>query len=488
MPASSRSDRVRRAIGFALGIAAFVALALAPSALHQVEGYGARPALMAGIAALMAIWWFTEALPIWWTACVPLVMYPMLGIHGEGPTGDAVEAAEPFIDAYIFLFLGGMAIGAAMEQWNLHRRIALHIMRAIGAHPRRLLLGMLVATAAISMWISNTATAVMMLPIAMALVAQLERAEGGRRLAFFGTALMLSIAYAANVGGIATKIGTPTNSIFAGFLSEKLGYEIGFLQYMGIGLPFVALFIPLLWVVLWQHGRRDGVTAVQGREVLDRAIAELGPLSKGERIVAAVFVTAALLWIAGDLVRGWIAPIVPEFWEGFRFKSKHYEAWVAMGSAGILIAARALSWAAFRRIPWPTLLLLGGSFALASGIDGSGLSMWMTRQLGGLQSLSPFLQLLAVSLSTVFLSAVASNTATVNVMLNVLPTSLPLYAATTLASSCDFALPAGTPPNAIVFGSGYVRLPTMMRIGLLLDVIAGVTIAAYVYLYAARLL
>lgn len=483
-----QNARARKLVGFFLGIAAFLALALLPSPLHRVEGMGDRPALMAGIGALMAIWWFTEALPIAWTAAVPLLLFPLLGVYGKDWRGNLQSTFEPFVDAYIFLFLGGMMLGAAMEQWSLHRRVALHIMRAIGTDPRRLLLGMIVATATASMWISNTATAVMMMPIGLALVTQLELAEGGRRLGAFGAALMLSVAYASNVGGIATKIGSPTNSIFAGFLSEKLGYDIGFLQYMALGTPFMVLFLPVIWLVLWRLGRRDQITSAQGRDVIDRSLADLGAMSRGEKTVAAIFVTAAVLWMFGDLLRGLVATWVPAFWEGFKFKGKHYEAWVAMGAAFALIATRTLSFAQLRRIPWSTLVLLGGSFALASGIEGSGLSVWMTAQLTSLSSLPFAAQLLGVSGATVLLSAFASNTATINVMLNVLPRSLSLYGAAVIGSSCDFALPAGTPPNAIVFGSGYIRLPTMMKIGVVLDVAAAVTIAAYMWLYAAKVL
>ncbi len=457
-----------RIFGFVLGLVVFFAIAFIPSPLHRIDGYGTRPALMAATATLMAVWWFTEALPIAWTACVPLLFFPLLDIHGQGPVEDARRTAVSYVDAYIFLFLGGMALGAAMEQWNLHRRIALHIMYAIGTDPRRLLLGMLVATAAVSMWISNTATAVMMVPIGVALIKQLEEAEGGRRLSSYGAALMLSIAYAANVGGIGTKIGTPTNSLFAGFLSEKLDYELGFVEYMVIGVPFVVLFVPVLWIVLWQLGKRDRLQAQQGRDVLAREIAALGPMSRGERWVAAVFGTAAVLWILGDFIRPW-----------FHLKGKYYEAWVAMLAALFLVAIRGLSFRQMKRIPWGTLVLLGGSFALASGIEGSGLSAWLGQRLEAMVEWPEWQQLLGVSVATVWLSGVASNTATINVMLNVLPPSLPLLAASTLAASCDFALPAGTPPNAIVFGSGYVRMPTMMKVGLGLDVLAALAITGY---------
>jgi sodium-dependent dicarboxylate transporter 2/3/5 len=454
-------------------------VATVPSPLHTIEGAGHRPAYAAAAGLLMAIWWFTEALPIEWTACVPLVLFPTLGIFGDGYATNLRESALPYTEAYIFLFLGGMAIGAAMENWGLHRRIALHIMRLIGTEPKLLLLGMLVATASISLWISNTATAVMMLPIAMALLHQLEDSRGGRPLPHFGTAVMLSVAYGANVGGIGTKIGTGTNSIFVGYVSEKLGRDIGFLEYMAMGLPFVALFVPVIWGVLWMSARRDGVTEDRGHEVIDRELAAMGSLSRGERVTAMIFTTAAVLWIAGDFIRPLLIPHLPLPWPGFKFQGKHYEAAVSMLALVALLLTRVLSLRDLRRIPWGTLVLLGGSFALAAGIEKSGLSIWLAQQLALLYHLDPLPQLLLVSIATVLLTAFASNTATVNVMLNVLPKSLPLLAATCIASSCDFALPAGTPPNAIVFGSGRVRLPEMMKTGILLDLLAAVIVAFY---------
>ena len=466
-----------RLFGIAAGTVAFAVLAFAVPSLRAIPGQGARPAFAAGVAALMAVWWLTEALPIAVTACVPLFLFPLLDVHGKGPLGDVVAAFSPFTDAYIFLFLGGMAIGAAMEQWGLHRRVALHVMRAVGTQPKRLLLGMLVATASVSLWISNTATAVMMMPIGFALVKQLE-AVNGRRLGGFGCALMLGVAYASNVGGIGTKIGTGTNSIFCGFLSEKLHTDIGFLRYIAFAAPFVVLFLPVVWALLWSVGRTDAPAGDQGREVLDRELAAMGAPGRGERRVAVVFLCAALLWILGDPIRNAIAPLVP-----FKLQGKHYEASVSMLAALVLIVSRGVSFAALRRLPWSTLVLLGGSFAMASGIEASGLGRWMAASMKGLGDLPPLAQLGITSSGTIALSAVASNTATINVMLNVLPAKLPLLFASAIAASCDFMLPAGTPPNAIVFGSGYIRLATMMRIGFLLDVAAAVLIPIYVLVY-----
>lgn len=483
MAAEEKGVVAPRHLGLVAGPAVFALLAFVPSGLHRIPGFGHRPAYAAAAAGLMAVWWFTEAVPIAVTAATPLVLYPLFGVFGRGLTGDALRTVEPYLDAYIFLFLGGMTLGAAMEQWGLHRRVALYIMRAVGTEPRRLLLGMLVATAFVSMWISNTATAVMMMPIGMALLAQLEAGEGGRRLGGFGASLMLSIAYAANVGGIGTKIGTGTNSIFVGFLSEKLGYEMSFLRYMAVGLPFVVLFIPIVWWVLWQNAKGDLPGATRGREVLEREIAALGAWSGRERFVALIFLGAAGLWISGDLLRPLIAPLVAAVAPGFKLLGKHYEAGVAMIAAAVLVVTGTVSRAALARVPWSTLLLLGGSFAMAAGIEGSGLSGFLTQTLEPVARLPLLAQLGLVSAATVALSAVASNTATVNVLLNVLPRSLPVLSACALAASCDFALPAGTPPNAIVFGSGYVRLPQMMRIGLVLDLVAAALIAAYAFFY-----
>ena len=477
-----------RWIGVALGPLAALAIALIPSGLHDIPGYGHRPAYAAAVVAWMALWWLLEAVPITVTACLPLVLYPLLGVFGKGPVRDMVSAVEPFADAYTFLFLGGMAIGAAMEQWGLHRRVALHIMRAIGTDPKRLLLGMLVATASVSLWISNTATAVMMVPIGVALLAQLEAPLGGKKLSHFGTALMLAVAYASNVGGMGTKIGTTVNSIFCGFVADKMHRDVGFLEYIVLAFPFVVIFIPLVWWVLWRIGRRDDLGAGQARETLDRELEAMGAMSGGERKVAAVFLGAAALWIAGDPLRKAIAPHVPALWEGFKLQGKHYEATVAMLAMLVLLALGALSRRAVRGMSWGTLVLLGGSFAMASGIEGSGLGGWMAHRLAVVSSLPPFGQIGLASLGTVALSAVASNTATANIAFNVLPRDLAVLFATCMAASCDFMLPAGTPPNAIVFGSGYVRLSAMIKAGFFLDLCAVALITVYVYGYARHLL
>lgn len=470
---ASDSGKWARRVGLVLGPALLLAVTLAPSALHRLEGFGHRPAFAAGVGLLMATWWFTEAVPIHWTALIPLVAWPLLDVFGAGPVGSAGRATGEFFNAYFFLFAGGMAIGAAMEHWNLHRRVALHIMLRVGTSPPRLLLGMLIATATISLWISNTATAVMMMPIGLAVVTQLE-ARAGRKLGHYAMALMLAVAWAANLGGIGTKIGSATNSVFVGFLVTRLNADLTFLRYVSAALPFVVLFLPIAWAVLWWLGRADAPRDTTSREVLTEELAGLGRLSPREKQVAQVFVAAAVLWVLGDPLRELLLRVAP-----VKFAARHYEATVALLSAAVLAARGALPLPALRRVPLSALALLGGSFAMAAGIEGSGLSSWLGLQLEPLKAWPAAAQLLAAVAATVALSAIASNTATANIMLLLLPPSVPLLTAVGMASSCDFALPAGTPPNAIVFGSGRVRLPVMMRAGALLDLAAVLVLTLY---------
>jgi sodium-dependent dicarboxylate transporter 2/3/5 len=471
--------------GLLAGLLAFALLAGLDSPLKHNPEWGARPAFAAGGAALMAIWWITEALPIYWTACVPLILFPLMRVFGPGLGSNVRQAVVPYFDPYIFLFAGGMGIAAAMQQWNLHRRIALGIMDRVGTDPRRLLAGFLAATAFISLWISNTATAAMMMPIGIAVIVQIEDSLQGRRLAHYGMAIMLSIAYGSNVGGIGTKIGTAPNAQFSGFM-ERMDVSISFLQFMVVGLPFVLLFLPVVWWMLWRIGRRDGLAGEIGAEVVEGELAKLGPVRRPERIVLGVFLAAAALWIGGKWLTALLAPRIT----AFELTSAHFEGGVAVLAALSLLLWRSggrqvLGFRALSRVPWETLLLLGGGFAMAAAIQKSGLSGFMSAQLAAVRGLPPFAQVLVASTATVALTAVASNTATIAVMLVVLRDAVApevmlttLFAAT-IACSCDFALPAGTPPNAIVFGSGYVTIPRMARTGVVLDLLAAVLAAVW---------
>jgi sodium-dependent dicarboxylate transporter 2/3/5 len=476
----------RKWVAFFAGLGAFGALVGLDTPLAHWGEHGARPALAAGLTLWMAIWWISEAVPIQWTACLPLVVLPFSGVHGEGLAANLRGALLPYVDPYIFLFLGGMGIAAAMQQWHLHRRIALAVMRLVGTDPRRLLFGLLLATAGVSLWISNTATAAMMFPIGLAVIAEFER-ETGRRLTHYGAALMLAVAYGANVGGIGTKIGTVPSAQLAGFLAQR-GTEVSFLEFMAVGVPFVALFLPVVWLALWRLGRPDAPAAEVGRVALAREGARLGPMQRAERVVAAVFVAAAALWVLGKPITDALRA------EGFAgLATAKVEATIAMLASLVLVLWRVggrpvLAPASLRFIQWEALVLLGGGFSLAAAIEASGLSQWMGAQLAALSGSPHLFQLGAASLTSVTLSAFASNTATVAVLLPVLAGSVSpehlssvLFAAA-FAASCDFALPAGTPPNAIVFGSGYLTIPLMVRTGVLLDVIAALLAALWCWI------
>lgn len=486
------SERRIKPIGLVLGLGAFALIVLLPSPLQHSGEYGNRPAHAAGAVALMALWWLTEAVPIYWTACVPLVLFPLLRVFKGGFLENLRAAAAPYVDPYIFLFAGGMAIAAAMQQWNLHRRIALGVMDRLGADPPRLLAGFLAATAFISLWISNTATAAMMLPIGLALMAQLE-AQVGRRLPQYGMAIMLAIAYGSNIGGIGTKIGTAPNAQFAGFL-ERMGTSISFSQFLIVGLPFVVMFLPVAWWALWRIARKEGLEGDLGGETLHREIARLGAMRRGEAVVLGVFLATAALWIAAKPITGALQGVY-----GKGIGSAHVEGGIAVLAALVLLllssrGERVLRPRSLRTVPWETLLLLGGGFSMAAAVQGSGLSLWAASQLEVVRGMPAFQQVLLASVVTVAVSAVASNTATIAIMLVVLkdaaaPAALNtvLFAAT-IASSCDFALPAGTPPNAIVFGSGYVTIPRMARTGALLDLAAALLAGVWCWLIVGRVL
>jgi sodium-dependent dicarboxylate transporter 2/3/5 len=476
--ADHATPRAVRNAGRVLGVALFLGIelfggALAPPARHA-----------AAVAATMIAFWMTEALPISVTALLPLVLFPWLDVFQKPPASptwilravlpeepgrlrEIVRTLDAYLDANTFLFMGGMCIAGAMERWNLHRRIALTILAVVGGGATRLVLGFVLATAAVSMWISNTATAVMMMPIGLAVIRQLE-AEEKRRLPELGLAIMLAVAYAANVGGIGTKIGTGPNLIFCD-AAEKAGQPVSFLDFLAIGLPFMCLFLPLVWLVLARIARREGLGAGRGREAIVAELRALGAMSGKEQIVALVFLVAAAVWIAGQPLSKLLS-----------LRSAQMDALTAMSAAAVLVVLGALDFAAVRRVPWHVLVLLSGSFAMAEGIGSSGLVELMSRELAALHAWPDWLKFLAAATAAVGISAAASNVATTTLLMSVLrPFGVPLMATAAVAASCDFMLPAGTPPNAIVFGSGYVSVPRMMRTGVVLDASAALLAAAW---------
>lgn len=474
-----------RLAGLAVGAFAWVAMEMAPLGLPREARHAA------GLAALMVLWWIFEAVPIAVTALVPLILYPLLRVFPEKDAPHFLDqltrAAAPYVEANIFLFLGGMGIAAAMERWNLHRRVALTILRALGGGSSRLVLGFLVATAFISLWISNTATAVMMVPIAIAVLRRLEE-EAGRKLPHLALALLLAVAYASNVGGIGTKIGTAPNVIFCQS-AEKAGQSVSFLEFAAIGLPFVLLLLPFVWWALAREARRDEAGSAFVREAIESQLRALGPPSRPERWILLIFGVTAALWIFGKPISSALGMA----------SSTPFDASVAMGASFVLFVAplgqgrRALDLAAIRKIPISVLVLLGGSFAMAEGIGASGLVELASKNMEAVASWPPLLVYLAVAAFSVALSAAASNTGTTTLMMGVLrglfpgTAAVPIMATSAIAASCDFMLPAGTPPNAVVFGTGLVPIRSMVRIGAGLDLIAAILAGLWGY-FAIRFL
>jgi sodium-dependent dicarboxylate transporter 2/3/5 len=481
----------------------------------KAKAVRARAHLMMGAAAvavLTACWWITVAIPIPVTSLVPLVLFPLVGVL------PIRAASAPYADPNVFLFMGGFMIALAIERWGLHRRIALHIVRIIGTSQATIVLGFMIASAVLSMWISNTATAMMMLPIGMAVIAALpeltKQQAGERGGTNFATALMLGIAYAASIGGIATPIGTPPNISFRGQFARLYpdAPEIGFGVWLLLFVPLVLVFLPLTWLVLTRltcpvsRGR-----ASEGRAVVREQLKKLGPMQRPEVAVLIVFVATALLWMTRSIPLGqhvnvgWAALLhtwlTPADGTIGRFRAGYInDATVALGMAVLLFAIPAgrdtagkrqmlMNWETVQRMPWGILLLFGGGFALAAGLRSSGLSLWCGQAFAGLGLESPLLLILGVCLMMTFLTEITSNTATTEVMLPIVASvagvmgcnPLLLMVPATISASCAFMLPVATPPNAIVFGSGRVAMGHMVRTGIILNLIGVVLITAVVY-------
>ncbi|GAB3648357.1 SLC13 family permease [Streptomyces sparsus] len=460
----------------------------------------------AAVVVLVAVWWMTEALPLPVTSLVPIVAFPLLGVLAID------EATAPYAHPTVFLFLGGFVIALAMQKWNLHRRIALLTMRAIGTKPRQLILGIMVATAFLSMWVSNTATTLMMLPIGTSVLAMVITRKSGtddsepegpvseladdKDTRNFATGLMLAIAYAATIGGLGTLIGSPPNLIMSGFVEQNYDITIGFADWMKIGVPLAAIFLVIAWLFLTRVAYPTELTDVAGgKQVIQQEINKLGRMSRGEWNVLAVFVSAALLWVFKDPITGWgaLTSVLP-------FTANLTDEAVAIGAVVLLFlipvslkkgVTQTMDWrTAQSGIPWGVLLLFGGGLSLAKAVQETKLSDWIGTRMSGLGTLPTVLLVAVVCLIILMLTELTSNTATASTFLPVLGgvavgiglDPLLLLAPAALAATCSFMLPVGTPPNAIVFGSGYVTMPQMVRAGLWLNIIGMVLITGMVML------
>ena len=464
------------------GPAAFALLvAMAPASLSR------EASLVLGVAAWIGIWWITEAIPLGATSLLPLALFPLLGV------GTIRQAAEPYANDLVFLFLAGFFIAAALQHWRAHARIAYGIVGAVGGGGRRVVFGVMLATAVISMWISNTATAAMMYPIALAIAEMADDTVAGRNLR---TALMLGVAYAASIGGMSTLIGTPPNLLFAGAAAELTGTRVGFAQFMAIGVPAALVLLPACWLLLTLLFPARSAMREGAKDALAARRAELGALRGGERLTMLVFVLTACAWFfrdrkefAGFAVPGLtdIAPGLSDSGIGIAGALLLFVIW-GRGQDGVLRPL--LTWREARAIPWEVLLVYGGGFSLATAMESSGLARWLGDLMGGLGGLPDIIVFAGVAFVVLLLSEVASNTATAAMALPIAAAlgyaigepPLALMLVTALAASAGFALPVATPPNLIVFGSGHISVRQMARAGVLLDIVAVVVVVLLVKL------
>ncbi len=468
---------MKRNISIALGPLVFITLELigAPASMPEAAYH------VLAVTCWIAIWWITEAIPIAVTALLPIVLFPLTGAL------DLSSTTESFGHRYIFLYMGGFMLAIAIEKWNLHKRIALNIINLIGTNVSSIILGFMLATAFLSMWISNTATSVMMLPIGMAIIAQLNDnpATAKDENKIFGKALMLAIAYSASIGGMATLIGTPPNLVLAGVVQETYGIEITFSQWLKFGLPISVLLLFICWKYLtgvaftFEQKQFPG-----GKAEIKRLLNELGKISREEKTVLAVFVLTAFCWITRSFL---LQKFIPNLDDTI----------IAM-AAGIVLfilpggkqGERLIKWKEAVKMPWGIILLFGGGMALAAGFEESGLANWIGAQMTLLQGLSIILLIVIIITIVNFLTEITSNLATTATLLPILaPMAFSidvhpfvLMVSATVAASCAFMLPVATPPNAVVFGSGYLRIPDMIRSGIWMNLISIALLSAIVYL------
>ncbi|MCK7591183.1 SLC13 family permease [Subsaxibacter sp. CAU 1640] len=465
-----------RRIGFVLGPLLFVLILL----FFKPEGLSPEARAVLASTAWIAVWWITEAIPIAVTALLPIVLFPLTGGLGLNDTTSA------FGHKYVFLYMGGFIIAIAIEKWNLHRRIALNIIHVIGSDIKKIILGFMVATAFLSMWISNTATSVMMLPIGIAIITQLKDnpATVENETQLFGKALMLAIAYSSSIGGIATLIGTPPNLVLAGVVLDTYDYEITFLQWFMFGFPIAVILLFLCWKYLTTYAFSFKQKEFPGgKQEIMRLKCALGKVSYEEKMVALVFGTTAFFWITRSLLFDKLLPGLDD-------------TIIAIVFAIVLFLipskekkVKLMDWDDAVKLPWGIILLFGGGMALANGFESSGLAQWLGNQMTTFAGVTTILLILLLIAAVNFLTEITSNLATTAMLLPVLaPMALTvdihpfvLMVGAAVAASCAFMLPVATPPNAVVFGSGYLRIPDMVRKGFVMNIVSIIILTAFVY-------
>ncbi|MBT2159639.1 SLC13 family permease [Zobellia barbeyronii] len=456
-----------RKAGLFLGPILFFVIRFLPFDLVSEKG----DAVIA-VAVWMVIWWITEAVSISVTALLPLLLFPFLKIMDIGDVG--ANYGSPII----FLFFGGFVLALALEKVNLHKRIALNIIKITGTTPNKVVLGFMIATASLSMWISNTATTVVMLPIAMSVINLLVNDADGftKSDKNFALSVMLGIAFSANAGGVATVIGTPPNSVMIGLLENEYNIEISFLKWMVIGVPFSALMIWISYLVLvkWMYPNRDLVFSAS-KDVINNELKKLGPMSGKEKMVLCIFGVTVFLWIFRTVING----IFP----ALKLNDTMISIMAAIAMFAIPYNLKKgdfiIEWKDTQKLAWGILILFGGGLALAKGMSVSGIVDMVSAAIGNSHVSILFTAILLITLM-LFMTELMSNVALIAVLAPVVAgiaigldiPVLYLLIPVTIASSCAFMLPMATPPNAIVFASGYVKVNEMARVGIILNLIA----------------
>ena len=431
----------------------------------------------------IAVWWITEAIPIAATSLMPIILFPL----SDGLS--LSETTSSFGHRFVFLFLGGFILALSIEKWNLHKRIALNIIKIIGTNIKKIILGFMVATAFLSMWISNTATSVMMLPIGIAIIKQMKdlKSTPENENLIFGKSLLLSIAFSASIGGVATLIGTPPNLVFAGIIQEIYNIEISFLEWFMFGLPISIILLFVAWVYLTNVAFKFNQDKFdEGKKEIHRQLKDIGSMSYEEKIVLTVFILTGLAWITRTF---FLNKFLPNLDDSIIALISGISLFIFKANSKSGKKEKIMNWEDAVKLPWGILLLFGGGLAIAQGFQSSGLATWIAQNMVQLEGFSVFLILLVVIAAVNFLTEITSNLATTAMLLPILaPTAIILgvhpyilMVGATIAASCAFMLPVATPPNAVVFGSGYLKMSDMVRVGVLMNFISIIVILLMVY-------
>lgn len=485
----------RKYIGLILGLIVFSGVLL----FTDLEPGKPQVTRTFAVSLLMAIWWVSEAIPLAVTALVPLVLFPFLGVL------DGKDVSSTYFNYIIFVFVGGFVMALAMEKWNLHKRIALKILTIVGVSPGRILLGFMLATAFLSMWISNTASTMMMIPIVMSIISSLEENISLKGVGHYSTGLFLGIAYSASIGGIATLVGTPTNLVFPRILTLMYpeAPEISFANWFFFALPVTILMLLAILAVIYLIYRPREPWKGLDKNHFRIKYKELGPASFEERTVLIVFLSLAFLWIfrAGIDFDNFT---IPGWSSLFGTPAFINDGTVAMLAAILLFVlpardsrkGRIMDWVTAKKLPWNIVLLFGGGFALALGFQSSGLAIWFGEQLNWTRNIHPYLILLAVVTLMSFLTELTSNVASTQMLLPIFASlavssgnnPMLLMIPATIASSLAFMLPTATPPNAIIFGTERIQIKTMVRTGFVLNMTGILVVVLVAWILGERLL